>query len=120
MNIRGPRKDRIVAGMKVRSGNVEVKTGRRPHERRHEVPDPITETESACWLPGAPALAVRDHHQHEPNGWHRESSGLEDSELHPDDAVRWRGWISCLHPQPGQVHSLKKRVLHDLVIALAA
>ena len=58
----------------IRSGNVEVKTGRLPHERRHEVEEPNADTHSRGRLPVVPALAVRNHDQHDANRRQRVAS----------------------------------------------
>ena len=55
IDIRHPRKDPLsLTAMNVRSGNVEVETGLLLDERRHEVADPIAETQRRCRLPGVP------------------------------------------------------------------
>jgi hypothetical protein len=61
----------------------------------------------------------QDHDQHGAKGRQRVSSDLEHCNLQPNNAVQWRRWISGAHPQSGQVDSLKKRALHDLVIDFA-
>jgi len=120
-DIRHPGKDPLILNaMEVRSGYVEVETRLRPDQWRHEVQDPIAETQSGCWRQCVSPLTVGDHHQHDPHGGQCESSGLEHSELHANDAVSRRAWVSCLHPQSGQVNSSKKRSLCDLLSDLAA